>query len=191
MDVMVSLNSGSFGTDVYHKPSDTHQYLNFGSCHPPVVKRGILYRQALRLRKICYSDYVDETRVNELKSFLLKRGYKRDFIDVKIARVKNVDRLSLLEGKGIRGSEGSSRMVLILDYHPALLDVLRILRELQPFTDMSPLLKRVLPEVPMVSFRIPKNLKDNLVMAKIHPLKEKVKGMFCCGKARRKVCDVV
>ena len=39
LDVMVSLNSGSFGTDVYHKPTDTHQYPNFGSCHLPHVKR--------------------------------------------------------------------------------------------------------------------------------------------------------
>ena len=98
-----------------------------------------------------------------------------DFIDVQIGRLKNVDRLSLLEGKGIRGSEGSSRMVLSLDYHPSLLDVHRILRELQVFTDMSPLLKRVLPDVPMVSFRRPKNLKDNLVKVKIQPMKEKAK----------------
>ena len=121
---------GSFGTDVYHKPTGTHQYLNFGFCHPPHVKRGIPYSQALRVRKICDSDYVCETRVNELKSFLLKRGYKRDFIDAQIDRVKNVDRLPLLEGEGIHGSEGSSRVVLNLDYHPALLDVHRILREL-------------------------------------------------------------
>ena len=153
--------------------------------------RGIPYSQALRLRKICDSDYVYQTRVNYLKSFLLKRGYKRDFIDNQIGLVKNVDHFSLLEGKGIRDSEGSSRMLLNLDSHPALLDVHRILRELQVFTDISPLLKRVLPEVPMVNFRRPTNLKDNLVRAKIQPLEEKVKEMFCCGKARCKVCHVV
>ena len=88
-----------------------------------------------------------------MKRFLLKRGYNRDFIDNQIGRVKNVDCFSLLEGRGIRDSEGSSRMALNLDSHTALLDVYRILRELQVFTDISSLLKRVLPEVPMVNFR--------------------------------------
>ena len=53
------------------------------------------------------------------------------------------------------------------------------------------MLKRVLPEVPMVSFKRPKNLKYNLVMAKIQPMEENVKEMFYCGKARKKVCSVV
>ena len=125
-----------------------------------------------------------------MKSFLLKRGYKRDFINDQIGRVKNVDHFSLLERKRIRDSEGNRRMVLNLDSHPALLDVHRILRELQVFTDISFLLKRVLPEIPIVNFGRPNNLKNNLVRAKIQPLEEKVKEMFCCGKTRCKVCHV-
>ena len=29
-------------TDVYSKPTDAHQYLNYKSCHSLLVKRGIL-----------------------------------------------------------------------------------------------------------------------------------------------------
>ena len=46
-------------------------------------------------------------------------------------------------------------------------------------------------KVPMISFRRPKNLKDNLVRAKIQPLEEKAKRMLCCGKTRCKVCNYV
>jgi hypothetical protein len=42
LDVSVGLDNGVFSTDVYSKPTDAHQYLNFKSCHPPHVKRGIL-----------------------------------------------------------------------------------------------------------------------------------------------------
>ena len=57
---------------------------------------------------------------------------------------------------------------------------------------MSPILKSwVLVEIPMISFRRPKNLKDNLVRAKLQPLEEKVKEMFCCPKVRCKVCNYV
>ena len=39
LDVIVSLNDGILSTDVHHKPTDAHQYLNFRSCHPPHVKK--------------------------------------------------------------------------------------------------------------------------------------------------------
>ena len=48
LDVTVALTMGEFSTDVYSKPTDAHQYLNFGSFHPPHVKRGIPYGQGLR-----------------------------------------------------------------------------------------------------------------------------------------------
>ena len=65
----VALTMGEFSTDVYSKPTDAHQYLNFGSCHPPHVKRGIPYGQGLRLKRICSSEEVFERRLGDLKGF--------------------------------------------------------------------------------------------------------------------------
>ena len=56
--VRVELESGKLQTDVYSKPTDTHQYLDFKSCHPAHVKKAIPYDQALRLKQVC--NYVDE-----------------------------------------------------------------------------------------------------------------------------------
>ena len=78
-----------------------------------------------------------------------------------------------------------------LDFHPALMDVHRVRRILQGLVNFSPTLKKLLPVVPMVSFRRPKNLKDLLVRAKVRPLEEKIRGMFCCGKTRCLVCRFV
>ena len=41
LDVSVGLDNGFFCTDVYSKPTDAHQYLNFKSCHPPHVRPGL------------------------------------------------------------------------------------------------------------------------------------------------------
>ena len=41
LDAMVTLENGCFTTDIYSKPTDTHQYLNYKSCDPPHVKRFI------------------------------------------------------------------------------------------------------------------------------------------------------
>jgi hypothetical protein len=43
LDVRVELESGKLQTDVYSKPTDTHQYLDFKSCHPAHVKKAIPY----------------------------------------------------------------------------------------------------------------------------------------------------
>ncbi|XP_063614257.1 uncharacterized protein LOC134787425 [Penaeus indicus] len=53
LDTMVYMDAeGKVQTSVYHKPSNTHQYLHFQSCHPPSLKRSLPYSQALRIKRI-------------------------------------------------------------------------------------------------------------------------------------------
>ena len=66
---------------MYSKPTDTHQYLDFGSCHPPHVKRGYPYGQCLRLKIICSSDEVFERRLRGLKGFFSRKAVDHDFIN--------------------------------------------------------------------------------------------------------------
>ena len=40
-------------TSLYSKPTDCHQYLHYGSCHPEHTKRSIVYSQALRIKRVC------------------------------------------------------------------------------------------------------------------------------------------
>ena len=43
LDVTVSLVGGNITTDLYVKPTDSHQYLHSSSCHPYHCKKGIPY----------------------------------------------------------------------------------------------------------------------------------------------------
>ena len=46
MDVLVTLtNDGTISTDLYTKPTDTHQYLHVNSCHPNHVKKDLRFRR--------------------------------------------------------------------------------------------------------------------------------------------------
>ena len=54
---------GGISTDVFSKPTDTHQYLDYRSCHPKHVKQAIPYGQALRLRRICSSERKFDQRI--------------------------------------------------------------------------------------------------------------------------------
>ena len=50
LDVLVTLtNNGTTSTDLYTKPTDTHQYLHMNSCHPNHVKKAIAFPQATRI----------------------------------------------------------------------------------------------------------------------------------------------
>ena len=53
LDVTVFITEGIIETDLYAKPTDSHQYLLSSSCYPFYCKKGIPYSQALRLNRIC------------------------------------------------------------------------------------------------------------------------------------------
>ena len=52
LDVMVINESGVLETDVFIKPTDSHQYLHSSFCHPGACKRSIPFAQAMRLSRI-------------------------------------------------------------------------------------------------------------------------------------------
>ena len=56
LDVQVIKRGNKVVTDLYTKPTDTHQLLHRSSCHPGHTKKGIPYGQALRIRRICSED---------------------------------------------------------------------------------------------------------------------------------------
>ena len=52
LDVEVTLKNSVLSTDLFVKPTDTHQFLDPTSCHPYHCKKRIPYSQTLRLKKV-------------------------------------------------------------------------------------------------------------------------------------------
>ena len=77
LDVAVSLENGKITTDLYVKPTDTHQYLHSSSCHPYNCKKGIIHSQTLHLNRICSHSISFDRMCNELERWLLEKGYKK------------------------------------------------------------------------------------------------------------------
>lgn len=50
LDILITKHEEHLSTDIKYKPTDTHQYLHFSSCHPSHTKRSIPYNLA---RRIC------------------------------------------------------------------------------------------------------------------------------------------
>ena len=71
LDVNIFLKDGHIVTDLFTKPTDTHQYLHQRSCHPSHQKSTIPYSQALRLRRICSQEPDYFTHTKELRQHLV------------------------------------------------------------------------------------------------------------------------
>ena len=95
LDTKIIRDGNHLVADLHTKPTDTHQYLHRRSCHPSHCKTGIAYSQALRLQRICSESTDYEHRVEELKGYLVKRGYDRELIQQQIDKATNTKREEL------------------------------------------------------------------------------------------------
>ena len=73
LDVEVTLNNGVLSTDLFVKPTDTHQFLDPTSCHHYHCKKATPYSQTLKL-KICSDNSNFDKRCNELESWSFGKG---------------------------------------------------------------------------------------------------------------------
>ena len=85
-DVNVRLVEGEFKTDLFVKPTDTHQFSDPSSSHPYHCKKGIPYTQALRLNRICSDNESFDKRCNDLEGWLMETGYNEKMIKKQILR---------------------------------------------------------------------------------------------------------
>ena len=191
LDVKVSLKNGVFSTDLYVKPTDTHQFLHPSSCHPFHCKKAIPFSQALRLNRICSEDEDFENRCEDLYGWLKERGYKHQLIDDQIKRACTFDRDDLLsKGKPPRKNVVS----LNIEYSPAFSKLSGVLKELNCILQGDEQHRKVFSDVPLVGFSNGKSLKNILVRAvlpKQNSSNAGENGSQKCGKSKCEVCKNV
>ena len=76
----------------HFKPTETFQYTQFTSSHPPGVKTGFIKGEALRLLRTNSSKKMFEGKIKIFKSHLLKRGYPEKIIQTTPLEVKFEER---------------------------------------------------------------------------------------------------
>ena len=59
----------------YFKPTETFQYTNFHSCHPPDITKGFIKGEALRLLRTNSSQTIFEENIRNFSTRLKNRGY--------------------------------------------------------------------------------------------------------------------
>ncbi len=80
LDLNINLDNGRIWTDLYCKPTDSHNYLHFTSAHPEHNKLSLPYSQYLRLKRICSRDE-DFLRHSQMITFhFVRRGYPKKLL---------------------------------------------------------------------------------------------------------------
>ena len=186
LDVNVSRHGEGLRTDLFVKPTDTHQYLEASSCHPAHCKSSIPYSQALRLNRICSEPAFFDQRCNELESFLIKRGYDERLVRRQVLKARKFKRDDLLIRE--RG-EKKDKLTLNVTFHPSFQNTLnQIIREAHTILTYDKDHKEVFQEIPIVGFRKGKSLKDILVRAKVPSLSDRMGFSQGCGRLNCGVC---
>jgi len=89
LDCTVSVSAdGTLDTDLYTKPTDTHQYLLPSSNHPSFITRNIPYSLAIRICMIVSDSEKRKQRLSEMKHQLQCRGYSRGGVEAQIRKAE-------------------------------------------------------------------------------------------------------
>ena len=63
IDVKVSLIDHHLETDLYCKPTDCHQFLDFDYTHPIHIKKSVLFSQGFRIKRLCSTNAAFENHL--------------------------------------------------------------------------------------------------------------------------------
>ena len=179
LDVNIRLVEGELMTDLFVKPTDTHQFLDPSSSHPYHCKKGIPYSQALRLNRICSDNEGFDKCCNDLEGWLMERGYSRKMIRKQILRAWEYSRKDLLVREKAETSE--LKLMLNITYYPVFQNIKNIFKELYLLLALDKKHMKVFPNVPVVGFCSGKSLKDYLIRAALTRTNE-TRRCEPCGK---------
>ena len=97
LDINISKDPlGNLHTNLYCKPTDSHNYLLYSSEHPRHVLKGIPYSQFLRLCRICSRECEFLENCFMLSSHFIRRGYPKNLVLNALERATKLDRDEIL-----------------------------------------------------------------------------------------------
>ena len=167
LDVKVILENGKLLSDLYIKPTDKFQYLDFRSCHPHHQKANLPYALALRIRRICSNTADFKDHCDKLSARLRSRGYKMGLIKDGIRKASGIPRAEALRPS--HQQQQQDRVIFSTTYNPMLPNIKERLNALEPILDASERCRQVFKEPPIIAYRRNRSLNDIIVNRRLPP----------------------
>ena len=188
LDINVIRVGNRLVSDLYVKPTDTHQYLHATSCHVYHIKKSIPYSQTLRLNRICSEQSFFDKRCNELEKWLMARGYSAKLVREQVLKGRKFSRNELLDRE--KREKDKTPITFNVTYHPAFSKMKSILSDIHLLLTPDSEHRKVFEDIPLVGFKNGKSLKNYLVRAKVPKIysPDNLPGSFKCKSKRCEVC---
>ncbi len=180
LDVQVNLINHKLETDLFSKPTDTHQYLHFNSFHPRHIINSLPYSLALRIVRICSSSLKRRKHLDQLRLHLVARKYPLTLINRCIRKALTHSRNELLSTSN--PPPPNSKIPFITPFFGgAKQPIKNAVYEHLPLLRRSSTMNSILDtNRPTLAFQRCQNLKDILVKADLNPSRPQ-KGFFKCN----------
>ena len=182
LDIMVIKNhDNTIATDIFYKPSNSHRYLDFRSCHRHHTKVNVPFILAQRICKIISEEQRRDFRPEELKTFLISCYYPQELINQAINTAKDQNNSFTLN------LQNSDIIPLVITNNPNhTIDFNHIKNLINNVK--CPRLKRTFKNKPLLSTRQPPNLKRLLTRAEYNP--EEEQGVIPCTRPNCDLCHL-
>lgn len=192
LDLRIIKNGSCITTDLYCKPMDTHQYLDFRSCHPSHTKRNIPFNLARRICTIITDKTLRSKRLEELKIFLQRQRYPKNLINAGVKRATQIP-LHVLRNprRSSNNRNNDGKLAFVVTQNPRNRNILTDAKRLYPILEQSKNMKKLLQSEDIISSqRQAPNLKHILTKARF-TMQEEIPSVKKCGDPRCGTCAYI
>ena len=147
---------------LYVKPTDICSLLHKQSFHPETCKQSVIYSQALRYRRIITDNETLKTKLEKLKTNLIRRGYSIEEINQQFQKVQQLSQTDALFGNSQPKKQGRI-LPFIIPYDKNTVQINKILKKHWKIIHENNTLKTIWPNQPFLALQRNKNIGDILV----------------------------
>lgn len=189
LDVLVKLEGDSIATDIYCKPTDAHNFLDFHSNHAKHIKVNIPFNLASRLVTIVRNHDTLQKRLQELESYLLKQHYPQNLVQ---AGIRKALEKGPFTSRTKDNKNGTIVIPFVSTYNPHNYNVFPIIKTCEEYMKNSDRMRRVLSTSQIInSKRQPKNLKRLLCSSRFESSEERNHSVSKCNIPRCGTCSIL
>ena len=192
LDVTTYQEDNQIKSTLFVKPTDSHSYLDYSSCHPQSTKSGIPYSQFLRIRRNCteWTEFIKHSV--QLNSYLSLRGYPPNLTIPALHRCNAVTQFHTLKGQSKQKETDDNCLFCITEYNPFNPDIRKWIDELWPILYRSSGTWMLVDKRIIFGHSIPESLQDMLVHTNIFGEKRyKNKAPICNRKWKCRHCPKI
>jgi len=169
LDTTIHLDTdGSLFTDLYCKPTDSHNYLRYESAHPKHCTTSLPYSQFLRVRRICSHLRDFDRNALMLAKHFHRRGYPPSIIEPALIRARRANRDELLHPPPRDKPQPFDNGLFSITTHtPGTQPLKNIIQQNWSFLGTTHTTEALHSKQITFGYRRNKNLRDHLVSSKL------------------------